>query len=494
MQTPKQSSIQRKLTLVNTLASGVALLLAGAALVAYDQVTLRQAMVRNLSIQARMVASNSVSALLFNDPAAADTTLSALSGAPHIRSATIYGSEGTLFATYGREQSARPRALMTMPGGQAEVHRFDDEQLVLTRRVVFQGKEAGIVSIASDLQELANRRDEYIGIVAAVWMVSLFAALLMSWLSQRAISGPIAQLAAIARQVSTEKDYGVRAAVSGNTHEIAVLADAFNDMLAQIQQRDRSLRKAQEELEVRVERRTAELNAVNKELEAFSYSVSHDLRAPLRHVVGFAGLLQEHAKETIDDQSRKYLQTITDAATRMGRLIDDLLSFSRVGRSQLVTQRVSLNDIVTEARREVTSEIGIAARPIEWEVGGLPDVEGDAAMLRLVMVNLLSNAVKYTAPRPTARIEVGANGAKPGEVVVFVRDNGVGFDMQYVHKLFGVFQRLHAADEFEGTGVGLANVGRIIHRHGGRVWAEGKVDRGATFYFALPMKGHRGEN
>jgi signal transduction histidine kinase len=489
----KYPPVGRKLTLVTTLISGTALLLAGVTLGAYDQITLRAAMVGNRSIQAQMLASNSVTALTFNDPAAAEATLAALRAARHVIAATIHDADGRLFATYTRDRTNHVDASLNLPTGAEQVHAFDDERLVLARRIVFQSRNIGSVTIASDLDELTKRRDEYVVIVGAVWAVSLLAALVMSWLARRNISHPITQLAAVARQVSTEKDYSLRANVTGNAYEIVVLAHSFNEMLEQIQLRDRFLSRAQEELEERVRQRTAELDAANKELEAFSYSVSHDLRAPLRHVVGFAGLLQEHAKDAIDDQGRKYLHTITSAATKMGRLIDDLLSFSRMGRSQLARQRVSLNDVVRDARRDVMAHSG-SGRTIEWQVANLPDVEGDAAMLRLVMDNLLSNAVKYSAPRPVARIEVGVNGGGSRETVVYVRDNGVGFDMQYAHKLFGVFQRLHRADEFEGTGVGLANVGRIIRRHGGRVWAESRPDEGATFYFAIPTKGREGND
>jgi PAS domain S-box-containing protein len=230
--------------------------------------------------------------------------------------------------------------------------------------------------------------------------------------------------------------------------------------------------------------RVAELAIVNQELESFSYSVSHDLRAPLRHVSGFSALLEQTAGPCLDDQGRHYLRTITDAAGRMGRLIDDLLAFSRMGRMALTKRRISLADVVMDARRDVN--VDADGREIVWTIHGLPIVDADPAMLRLVVVNLLSNAVKYTRMRSPARIDIGTNTPHNGEVVVFVRDNGVGFDMQYVHKLFGVFQRLHSSDEFEGTGIGLANVRRIVHRHGGRVWADGTIDGGATFYFSLP--------
>jgi PAS domain S-box-containing protein len=230
-----------------------------------------------------------------------------------------------------------------------------------------------------------------------------------------------------------------------------------------------------------------ELAAVNHELEAFSYSVSHDLRAPLRHITGFAMLLEEASGESLDADARRYLTTIVNAATRMGQLIDDLLSFSRVGRVPLAQHRVDLNALVRDAQKEVAADLN--GRHVHWHFHELPTVDGDRAMLRLVFVNLLSNALKYSATRPRAEIEVGSTRGRNGEeAVIFVRDNGVGFDMQYAHKLFGVFQRLHRADEFEGTGIGLANVRRIVQRHGGRTWADGRPDAGATFYFSLPVE------
>jgi light-regulated signal transduction histidine kinase (bacteriophytochrome) len=194
-------------------------------------------------------------------------------------------------------------------------------------------------------------------------------------------------------------------------------------------------------------------------------------------------MLRESTSSTLDAEGQRYLKTIVDAATRMGRLIDDLLAFSRVGRTQLARSPVDLNQLVQEARQEVSADIN--GRVVNWQVQELPTVKGDPALLRLVFVNLLSNALKYSAKRPQTQIEVGVLPERDA-ATVFVRDNGVGFDMEYAHKLFGVFQRLHSNDDFEGTGIGLANVRRIVQRHGGRAWAEGAVDRGATFYISLP--------
>lgn len=228
-----------------------------------------------------------------------------------------------------------------------------------------------------------------------------------------------------------------------------------------------------------------QLRAANEELEAFSYSVSHDLRSPLRHIDGFSDMLVKHASGTLDDKGRRYLKIISDAAKRMGTLIDDLLVFSRMGRAEMRRAKVDLHALVEEVIREARRDAD--GRNILWKCQPLPAVEGDMALLRQVLVNLIANAVKYSRPRDPAVIEIGVHDKAQCETVFYVRDNGVGFDMMYADKLFGVFQRLHRADEFEGTGIGLANVRRIILRHGGRTWAESKPGEGATFYFSLPV-------
>ncbi|RMG55539.1 MAG: PAS domain S-box protein [Acidobacteria bacterium] len=246
------------------------------------------------------------------------------------------------------------------------------------------------------------------------------------------------------------------------------------------------LRRLNEELERRVMERTAQLEAINRELESFSYSVSHDLRAPLRHIAGFVQLLIAHEGQRLSSSGRRYVDLIAASTEKMGQLIDGLLTFSRMGRAEMHIQRVELSNLVEEVRREFAPET--ANRNVIWEIAPLPAVEADPTLLRIVLTNVFSNALKFTEPRREARIEVGAHRSGTGEVTIFIRDNGVGFDGQYADKVFGVFQRLHSQDEFPGSGIGLATVARIIHRHGGRVWAEGEVNRGATLYFTLRKK------
>ncbi|MGD8834712.1 MAG: response regulator [Desulfobacteraceae bacterium] len=250
-------------------------------------------------------------------------------------------------------------------------------------------------------------------------------------------------------------------------------------------QAEEKLSEYRNNLEELVRGRTAQLEAANKEMHDFTYTVSHDLRAPLRHIDGFIDLLQKRAGTVIDERGRHYMTAISEAARKMGLLIDDLLSFSRMGRHAMTLQQVELSRLVREILGELEPDTD--KRKIDWRIGDLPVVSADGDMLRVVLVNLISNAVKFTRPRETATIEIGSLPGQASETVIFVRDNGVGFDMAYVDNLFGVFQRLHREEEFEGTGIGLAGVRRIIARHGGRTWAEGSPDRGATFYFALPQ-------
>ena len=257
-----------------------------------------------------------------------------------------------------------------------------------------------------------------------------------------------------------------------------------------VRETQEELRELNASLEERVTLRTTELEEANSELEAFSYSVSHDLRTPLRHIVGFAELLQKDTASSLSPRGQRYMGIIADAASRMDQLIDDLLEFSRMGRQELRQAEVPLAPLVSEVIAEL--QLGAPGQAAQWQLGELPSVCGDASLLRQVLINLLGNAVKYSAQSDPPRITVSAH-TEGQDVVLEVRDNGVGFDPRYADKLFGVFQRLHRAEEFEGSGIGLANVRRIVTRHGGRVWAESELGQGAAFFVSLPLFERGGE-
>ena len=352
------------------------------------------------------------------------------------------------------------------------------EKSVLVSQVIHFGARQFHIFVEGPVSEALTQAVYTVYVMLAIVAIALLAAGSLGFLAVRRIVRPIEDIAKTARAVIAG-DLSRRVAVKSRD-ELGVLAHAFNGMTSRLET-------LINDLEDRVAGRTAELTASNKELEAFAYSVSHDLRAPLRHIDGFLELLKETLGTSLDDQGRHYMEAVSRAARKMGLLIDDLLNFSRMGRHTISLQPVELEDLVRGIIRE--HEPDTAGRTIDWHIGDLPKVYGDAAMLRIALDNLISNALKFTRPRhDETRIDIGSLPGQTSKAVIYVRDNGVGFDMTYADKLFGVFQRLHRADEFEGTGIGLANVHRIITRHGGRVWAEGEIDQGAAVYFSLPQK------
>jgi signal transduction histidine kinase len=481
-------SIPKKLTWMNLLVSGAVLVLASAGFFLYDLYNFRTGTVRNLGIEAQIIGANSVSALEFDDPHSAENTLSALQAAPHVMSAEIYTPDGNAFAGYRRDHSGTFPPPPPIPTGQEEVHRFQRGEVALVQLITFRKKPVATIYIRSDLQAMHDRERNFAFIVATVFLFSLLAATWMSSIASRSIAEPIVHLARTARIVLSEKNYSVRASPTGGRNEVATLILTFNEMLAQIQERDAALGVAHDRLEQQVQERTAQLDAANADLEAFSYSVSHDLRAPLRHISAFSQLLREEYGSKMEPDAQQYLSRIQNGVKNMGRLIDDLLRLAQLGRKKLVSEATDLNSMLKDVLADLQSEC--QDRQIDWQIGDLSSVVCDSGLVRQVFANLISNAVKYTRKREIAIIEVGQV-EEDGVSVIFVRDNGAGFDEKYAGKLFGVFQRLHRAEDFEGTGVGLSTVQRIVKKHGGEVWAKGEVDKGATFFFALTAKGQR---
>jgi len=462
--------IRHKLTLIVVLTCVLALVIAGIVTAWLDLRDTRRWLVRDSTILADVIAQNTQASLAFHDPEAAATTLRALDSEPNIQRAEIVDADGTPFVQYKRAFDP----VRTAP------------TFALARPITMGDKRIGTITVHTSTQRVVNRLQRVLIAGAFVLAGALAIGIAASGLLQRMITEPLGTLVETSRIITEQGDFTVRARKKHGNDEIGELTDTFNAMLDVLEQRGQSLVELNTDLESRVEERTAQLERANRELESFSYSVSHDLRAPLRAVDGFARLLEEDHAAVLDDDGRRLLSVIRDEARRMGVLIDDLLNFSKLSRQPL---RPAPMDIGTSAEM-VMDELRRARpdREIELTIAPLvPRAMADAATVRQVLVNLLSNAVKYAKSEGVIHIELGGHRDGGAMNKYWVKDNGVGFDMRYVGKIFGVFQRLHG-DEFEGTGVGLAIVERVVARHGGQVRAEGEVGKGACFEFTLPAE------
>ena len=494
-------SIRYKIALLMLVAVCCALLTAGAALSFYEISDYRQQAMRDLGTQAEILGRASASALAFDDAKAVNENLQLLRNHPGLRAAAIYAARGKRMAEY-HSTEADQLAIPKLP--EADSIQVNGDHVSVFRRVVENGEIVGTVYLNARY-ELMDRLRDFLGILFAVMVFSLFVTGLFSVWLQRAFTRPILAVTSAAHRVMASKDFSLRVPKT-TQDEVGLLVESFNDMLAELGQRekdlaasqhlleqeveerrrvDEDLRNLNAQLELHVAQRTAQLETANKELESFSYSVSHDLRTPLRSVVGFADALLEDHGDELNEEAQRKLRVVHGEGLRMGRLIDDLLAFSRLGRKALQTTRVDMEALARQAWKSVAdTEEGSR---VSFDLGRLPQVQGDPALLTQVWINLLSNALKFSAKREQPQVSVSAI-TDGQECVYFVRDNGAGFNPKYQDKLFGVFQRLHDSDAYAGTGVGLALVQRIVLRHGGRVWAEGQPDQGATFYFALPKE------
>jgi signal transduction histidine kinase len=470
--------IRQKLMTMILVTSGVVLLITCATFIGYEWLTYRRAAVRQLATLGEIIAAESTGAVAFENQRDATEILTALKAERHIVAACLYDNKDRVFSRYPADapDDAFP------PAPQPDGYSFTGGLLVgFTPVVQVQGSQRfGTLYLSSDMEAMYERLRLYGGLAFLVILLASVVAYALSRRLQREISHPILELAQTAIAVSVRRDYSVRAG-KHSEDELGVLTDAFNHMLAQIQEQN-------EVLEKRVRERTAELESANNELEAFGSSAAHDLRTPLRAITGFADVLLDPRMNIPAAEAQRYIRMIREGSVQMGELITALLAFSRLGRQALARQTVDLTQLCRDAYQELERER--SGRHVELRLQPLPPADGDPALLRVVFVNLLSNALKYTRARDVAVIEIGVtlDGAD-GAPVFFVRDNGVGFDMRDAGKLFGVFQRLHHTHEFEGTGVGLATVRRIVDRHGGRIWAKAAPQTGAAFYFTLSPGG-----
>src|SRR5216684_1704510 len=496
----RDSSITKRLTRMNVLVSGAALLISCAAFVGYDLVSFRETMVHNLSIQAQIAGSNSISALLFDDPQSAESNLSALRAAPNILSAGIYTPEGRPFAMYARDSAGQNLALPPIPPGQIEAHWFTDGQLVVVRSIVFQEKPAGTVFIRSDLQEMSHRLKRYAGIAAVVLFASLIAALLVASVFQRAVAEPIVHLATIAGIVSRDKDYSVRATSTGNRDEPDILIQAFNEMLEQIQQREGALQRAQHELEQRVRERTTQLAVTNKELDLrnreveratqmkskFLASMSHELRTPLNAIVGFSDLLAEGTPGQLNEKQNRFVNHIKQGSAHLLQLINDILDLSKIEAGQLELRNEEF--LVKDALPEVLSTIhplAIAKNiQVERKLESKSLLKTDRVRFKQILYNLLSNAVKFTPKGGRITVE---SVDYWDFVRVSVTDTGIGIRPEDQEVIFDEFRQVEGnpGGTQEGTGLGLAITKRLVEQQGGQISVESEFGKGSRFTFTL---------
>ncbi len=494
----RMRSVRTKLLAGVLLTSIAALLVTGVSLLAYDLHTLRATLATDLSTQAELIGRACAPALQFDDPKTAAGNLALLKARPIIDAAALYDSKGAVFGSYTRDGSA-PADFPRLPG--LDGVDFSGEDVIVYRRIVDNNEILGTIYLHAHYG-LYQRVRSYISIVLAVGSLALLISLLLSTWLQATITRPILDITRLAQQVTEKRDYSPRA-VKTTDDEIGYLVDAFNRMLNEIGERagaqeasyreltrevaerknaeDEVLR-LNRELEARVQERTNKLQEINSELEAFSYSVSHDLRAPLRAIDGFSQALLTEFEGQLDEKMQHYLNRIKSGTARMGQLIEDLLNLSRISRLELARRELDLSALANQVIHELHQRD--PERKVNVSVWDGIAVQADQRLLRVALENLLGNAWKFTGKTAEARIEVGM--LQEGDRrVVFVRDNGAGFDMAYADKLFGAFQRLHGVHEFPGTGIGLATVQRIVSRHGGRIWCQAAPGKGATFFFTL---------
>ena len=476
-------SISDKFMRMTMLVSGIALLLAYVSFLVYDLYSLRQELITSTATEANILGANSITALLFDDKQAAENTLSALHNSPQVRAAVILRPDGSEFTRYLRTPSTQFDLTNHLAPGETEHYWTKGRDILLGSGIQFQGGQVGTVYLIAETGDVARRAERFGLISAGMLLICFSIALFATSAIRHLVTDPLTGLAKTAQIVTRQRDYSVRAKIPPSSDELSFLVQSFNEMLEQIQARDRALEATRSDLERRVDERTAELSATNKELEAFSYSVAHDLRGPLQHVNNIGFLLQQSSAAGLNAEGRMLVDRLLEGSKRMSGLIDDLLNLSRSSSHPLHRTPIDLSHIAETIAARLQAEKD--GRQVRFIIARGAHVIADNGLMQVVLENLLGNAWKYTSKSELAKIEFGYIEEEAG-TVYFVCDNGAGFNPRYADRLFRPFQRLHSQSEFAGTGVGLATAYRIITRHGGKIWAKGNVDQGATFFFTVP--------
>ena len=478
-----QLPIHKKLMLIIMSVTISTLLIASTVLLIYDINQMKNDASNELTNTARLLGNRSSAALIFEDQSLAKENLLALQELPHINFGCIFQADGFLFANY----FAKNRVLNQCP----ENPDIYESQVMFTTDFVHlmfpikdNLKTIGYIYLNSDLDSITQRINQHIYLNIGLLIFIGLLAFLLSRKLQQFILKPLNDVANVAMLIEKKKDYSRRAPMN-YTDEIGQFGQAFNAMLDTIESQNKELLESKNNLEILVKNRTLELESANRELESFSYSVSHDLKAPLRSITGFSQVIQQDYADILDDEGKDLLNRVVGNTRRMSELIDDLLELSRLGRKELEIQSVDFDTLTQGVTKSFLDRY--PDRKVDINFQRLGNVMADPGLIKIVMENLLGNAWKYTSKKPHASIKIGKY-LENGETVFFVEDDGAGFDMQYSDKLFGAFQRLHKPQEFEGTGIGLATVQRIVKRHGGRVWANSELNQGTTFCFTIGNK------